>query len=75
MKLTPVEVLNSVTINAAYSIDRAETMGSFDEGKAANITVFDAKNLDYLLYFFGTNLAKQVYFEGKLVVEDRQLIK
>ena len=49
MKLTPVEVLNSVTINAAYSIDRAETMGSFDEGKAANITVFDAKNLDIII--------------------------
>ncbi|WP_071027809.1 imidazolonepropionase [Peptoniphilus raoultii] len=74
MKLTPIEVFNAVTINAAYSVDRAKTMGSFDEGKDANITIFDGKNLDYLLYFFATNLTKEVYHKGKLVVKDRQLV-
>ena len=33
MRLTPVEILNAVTINAAYSVDRAKTIGSFDVGK------------------------------------------
>lgn len=75
MKLTPIEVYNAVTINAAYSVDRAKTMGSFDKGKRANITVFDAGTLDYTLYFFGTNLTHQVYIDGNLVVEDRQLVK
>lgn len=75
MKLTPIEVFNSVTINAAYSIDRAKTIGSLDEGKDANITIFDAKTLDYVLYFFATNLCKAVYVKGEKVVEDRQIIK
>lgn len=75
MKLTPIEVFNAVTINAAYSVDRAKTMGSFDKGKRANITIFDAHNIDYTLYFFATNLCKQVYIDGELVVEDRKLVK
>lgn len=74
MKLTPVEVFNSVTINAAYSVDRAKTMGSFHEGKDANVTIFEAKTLDYILYFFATNLAKEVYVKGNLIVKDRQFL-
>lgn len=75
MKLTPIEVYNAVTINAAYSVDRAETVGSFDKGKRANIAIFDSKTLDYTLYFFATNLIHQVYIDGEVVVEDRQLVK
>lgn len=69
MGLTPIQVFNAVTINAAYSIDRAETMGSFDNGKNADIVIFDAPNIDYPLYFFATNLVKQVYKNSELVVD------
>ncbi len=65
MRLTPVEILNAVTINAAYSVDRAKTIGSFDVGKQADITIFDAPNLDYLFYFFATNLVTDVYKKGQ----------
>lgn len=75
MRLTPVEVFNAVTINAAYSVARGDSIGSFDEGKRADITIFDAKNLDYTMYFFATNLVSQVYKNGELVVKDRQLVK
>ena len=68
MRLTPVEILNAVTINAAYSVDRAKTIGSFDVGKQADITIFDAPNLDYLFYFFATNLVTDVYKNGKKVI-------
>lgn len=75
MHLTPIQVLNAVTINAAYSISRNEMIGSFDEGKDADITVFDAPNIDYPFYFFATNLVGQVYKAGRLVVNDRQIVK
>lgn len=75
MRLTPIEVYNAVTINAAYSVNRGATIGSFNEGKKADITVFDAKNLDYTMYFFATNMVSEVYKEGKLIVKDRQLVK
>ena len=68
MRLTPVEILNAVTINAAYSVDRAKTIGSFDVGKQADITIFDAPNLDYLFYFFATNLVTDVYKKGQKVI-------
>lgn len=68
MGLTPIQVFNAVTINAAYAIDRADKMGSFDVGKNADIVIFDAPNIDYPLYFFATNLVKQVYKNGECVV-------
>lgn len=74
MRLTPVEVFNAVTINAAYSVDRAKQVGSLDAGKDADIAIFDAKNIDYPLYFFATNLTHQVYKKGKLVVDQGHIV-
>ncbi len=68
MRLTPVEILNAVTINAAYSVDRAKIIGSLDTGKQADITIYDAPNLDYLFYFFATNLVTDVYKKGQKVI-------
>lgn len=68
MKLTPIEILNAVTINAAYSVARQEKIGSFDKGKAADIAIFDAPNIDYIFYFFATNLIHHVYKNGQCVV-------
>ncbi|HEL2384226.1 TPA: imidazolonepropionase [Streptococcus suis] len=67
MRLTPVEILNAVTINAAYSVDRQAQIGSFHPGKYADITIFDAPNIDFLFYFFATNLTDQVYKKGLCV--------
>ncbi|AUT05611.1 imidazolonepropionase [Streptococcus parauberis] len=75
MRLTPIEVLNSVTINAAYSVNRQETIGSFDEGKIADIAIFNANNIDYPFYFFATNLIHHVYKNGKLVVKEGHITK
>ena len=69
MRLTPVEVLNAVTINAAYSVDRGDSIGNFAEGKKADIAIFDAPNIDYIQYFFATNLIQDVYKNGEKVVE------
>lgn len=74
MRMTPVEVFNAVTINAAHCLDVADRVGSLKEGKQADITVFEAPNLDYLLYHFGVNQVKQVYKKGELVMEDRRVL-
>lgn len=71
MHLTPIEVFNAVTINAAYSIDRAETVGNFDEGKQADIAIFDTPNIDYAIYFFATNLVQAVYKNGEEVISHK----
>ncbi|MGT2933348.1 imidazolonepropionase [Streptococcus catagoni] len=73
MKLSPVEVLNAVTINAAYSVQRQQEVGSFDPGKKADIAIFDAANCDFPFYFFATNLIDQVYKSGRLVVDQGRI--
>ena len=71
LNMTPNEVLTSVTINAAYAIDRADKIGSLEVGKNADFVVFDAPNVEYLMYHFGINHTQRVYKNGKLVVDDK----
>ena len=75
LKMTPYEVLNAVTINAAYAIDRQNEIGSIEIGKKADLVVFDAPNIEYLMYHFGINHTKQVYKSGNLVVDDKVILR
>ncbi|MBS4750805.1 imidazolonepropionase [Carnobacteriaceae bacterium zg-ZUI78] len=75
MKLQPIQVLNAVTINAAYSVCREKVCGSFDEGKNADIAIFDAPNIDFIFYFFATNLVTDVYKNGRCVVANGAIVK
>lgn len=72
LKMTPNEVLNSVTINAAYSLNRQEQIGSIEVGKKADLVIFDSPNIEYLMYHFGINHVDKVYKEGKLVVDNKK---
>lgn len=74
LKMTPNEVLTAVTINAAHCVDRATEIGSIEVGKKADIAIFDAPNVEYLMYHFGINHIDRVYKEGKLVVKDKHVI-
>jgi imidazolonepropionase len=69
MKMTSAEALAAATINAAYSIERADGVGSLEVGKKADIVVFDAPNHKHFAYHYGVNLAERVYKDGKLVAE------
>ena len=74
LKMTPNEVLNAVTINAAYAIDRQNEIGSIEIGKKADLVVFDAPNVEYLMYHFGINHVDRVYKSGVLAVENKQVV-
>lgn len=74
LKMTPLEVLTAVTINAAHAIDRSDVIGSIEVGKKADIAVFDAPNVEYLMYHFGINHIDRVYKEGRLVVNNKQVV-
>lgn len=69
LRMTPAEVINAITINAAHALGRASDIGSLEEGKKADIVVFDAPNYDYLAYRYGTNLVSSVIKNGQVVVE------
>lgn len=74
LRLTPIEVYNAVTINAAYSVHRAQSIGSLDPGKKADLTIMDCPNLDFALYHFATNHVSEVYKDGQLIVQDQRVL-
>ena len=67
LKMKPKEIFKAVTINAAKSIGREKRVGSIEEGKKADFVMFDAKNIEYILYHFGVNHTKKVFKNGCLV--------
>jgi imidazolonepropionase len=75
MKMTTDEALVASTINAAHAIERADKIGSLEEGKNADIVVFDTPNHKFFAYHYGVNLAEKVFKNGKLVAENRRRIK
>lgn len=75
MKLLPEEIINAMTINAACAINREKQIGSIETGKKADITIFNSKNLNYLVYHFGINAVQSVIKNGKLVVENGNIVK
>jgi imidazolonepropionase len=75
MKMTTEEALVASTINAAHSIERAHEIGSLEEGKKADIAIFDAPNHKYFAYHYGINLAEKVLKKGKLVAENGRRVK
>jgi len=71
-KMTPAEVLTAVTLNGAAAINRAITHGSLEEGKQADIVIWDSPDLDYIFYRYGSNLAHTVIKNGIIVNQNKQ---
>ena len=63
-KMTPAEVLTAVTLNSAAAINRAHVCGSIEPGKNADIVIWDAPDLEYIFYRYGSNLAHTVIKNG-----------
>lgn len=65
MKLTPAEAITATTINAAYSLNRGDKLGSLEPGKIADFVIHDTDDYRELSYFFGVQHALRVYCAGK----------
>jgi imidazolonepropionase len=74
MKLTPEEIIKGMTLNAAYALDRQMEVGSIEKGKKADLVIFDAPNVDYIVYHYGINHVDTVIKDGKIVVKNRQIV-
>jgi imidazolonepropionase len=68
MKMTPSESLSAATINAAWSLNRGNQIGSLDPGKRANFTVWDCGDYREIAYYFGVSQLHSVYVSGKRVL-------
>ncbi len=70
MKLTPAEAIAASTINSAYAIRRADTIGSIEVGKQADLLILSVPDYRQLGYRYGTNLVKQVIKRGRVYSVD-----
>jgi imidazolonepropionase len=68
MKMTPAEALTAATINAAYSLNRGDEIGSLDPGKVADFVIHDAEDYRELPYFFGDHQAAMVFAHGARII-------
>ena len=68
-RMTPEEVLTAVTLNAAAAIRRADRLGSIETGKQADIVIWNAPDLEFILYHWGVNLVKTVVKNGEVVLK------
>jgi len=75
LKMLPSEILTAATINPAFSLDISNDRGSLEPGKFADVVLLKAKNLDYFIYHYGINHTHAVFKNGKLIVNNRMIIK
>lgn len=66
-RLTPEEVLTAVTLNGAAAIDLADKVGSLEVGKQGDLVIWNAPDLNYICYRFGSNLVNTVIKNGVVV--------
>jgi imidazolonepropionase len=70
MKLTPAQAIAASTINSAYAIRRADTVGSIEVGKLADLLILSVSDYRQVGYRYGTNLVKQVIKRGRVYSVD-----
>lgn len=70
LKLTPAQAIAAATINAAHAIRRADSIGSIEPGKQADLLILSVPDYRHLGYRFGTNLVRQVVKRGRVYSMD-----
>jgi imidazolonepropionase len=70
MKLTPAQAIAAATINSAHAIRRADTVGSIEVGKQADMLILSVPDYRHLGYRYGTNLVKQIIKRGQVYSVD-----
>ena len=67
MGLLPSEAIAASTINAAYSLELGNKIGSIEVNKQADILIMDIPSYKYLPYHLGSNCVYMIIKKGKLL--------
>jgi imidazolonepropionase len=70
MKLTPAQAIAASTINSAQAIGKADSVGSIEVGKQADMLILSVPNYRQVGYRYGTNLVKQIIKRGQIYSVD-----
>jgi len=74
-KLTPVEALQGVTINAAKALKKEGNIGSIEVGKQADLVLWDIQSPAELSYRIGGNSCICVIKNGEIILSKNNLVK
>lgn len=67
MNMSIEEVITALTINGAVAVDRADTVGSLEPGKQADIVFLKFPSIHFMPYHTGINLVETVIKKGETV--------
>lgn len=67
MGMTAEEAITALTLNGAAVVGRADTIGSIEEGKQADIVILQYPSYKFLPYHTGVNIVETVIKKGKVV--------
>jgi imidazolonepropionase len=69
LRLLPSEAWRGLTQSAAAAIHRQDRLGSLEIGKQADLNLFEAPDIDYLFYHYGSNHLRTVFKKGKIALQ------
>lgn len=78
MGMTAEEAITALTLNGAAAVGRADTIGSIEEGKQADIVILQYPSYKFLPYHTGVNIVETVIKKAKSFIRrenDKALIK
>jgi imidazolonepropionase len=64
-KMTVLEAIKAVTINAAYALNMQKEIGSLEKNKKADLIIHDTSDYKDLAYQMGVPLVKAVFINGQ----------
>jgi imidazolonepropionase len=70
MKMTIEEIISVVTINSAKALCREKSIGSIENGKKADFSVFDTPDYSDIVYSIGTNLNCMTIKNGTIIYQN-----
>lgn len=73
MNMTPAEVINASTLNAAYALELEKDYGSISIGKKANLFITEKiPDYSFLMYSYGENHIEEIILNGEILKRDEQ---
>jgi imidazolonepropionase len=72
MNISTEEAINALTINGAAALNRADQIGSIDNGKKGDLIVLEFPSYTYIPYHLGVSTVEKVIKQGNLVFDKEQ---